>query len=67
MLGFFAEATTTDIHVDGEEILQARWFTREELGRDIESGDVVIPPRVSIAGALITAWYGAELPANRPT
>jgi NAD+ diphosphatase len=65
MLGFFAEAATTDIHVDGTEITKARWFSRDELARDITSGDVVIPPRVSIAGALITAWYGGELPPNR--
>ncbi len=62
MLAFFGAASTTDIEVDGNEITNARWFTREELARDIGSGDVVIPPLMSIAGALITAWYGPDLP-----
>jgi NAD+ diphosphatase len=65
MLGYFAQATSTDIHVDGDEITHARWFTRSELARDVESGSVIVPTRVSIAGALLTRWYGAELPQSR--
>jgi NAD+ diphosphatase len=66
MLGFFAEATSTDIEVDGTEITQARWFTRDDIARGVPAGDLIIPTRVSIAGALVTAWYGRELPPNRP-
>jgi hypothetical protein len=31
----------------------------------VEAGDLVLPTTISIAGALISRWYGAELPANR--
>ena len=31
MLGFMARATSSEIHVDGEEIHEARWFSREDL------------------------------------
>jgi NAD+ diphosphatase len=63
MLGFFARARSTEITVDGEEILEARWFTREDVRTGVESGELVIPSTVSIAGALLTSWYGAPLPS----
>ena len=65
MLGFLATASTVDIHVDGEEITEARWFTRPELAAGVEAGDLVVPTTVSIAGALLTHWYGGPLP-RRP-
>jgi NAD+ diphosphatase len=65
MLGFLARASTVDIHVDGEEITEARWFTREELAAEVEAGDLVVPTTVSIAGALLSHWYGGPLP-ERP-
>lgn len=64
MLGYFARAASTDINVDGEEITEARWFTREELRKAVSSGAVGLPTTVSIAGALITSWYGDPLPPN---
>lgn len=65
MLGYFAEATSTDILVDGDEVTDARWFTRSELARGVESAELVVPTSVSIAGALLTCWYGDALPGNR--
>jgi NAD+ diphosphatase len=62
MLGFLAHASGTAISVDGEEITKARWFTREDLRREVESGVLVIPSTISISGALIQSWYGAPLP-----
>jgi NAD+ diphosphatase len=67
MLGYFAAATSTDIKVDGEEITEARWFSRSELAHAVSAGRVGLPTTLSIAGALVTAWYGAPLPANRVT
>ncbi|HEX8497415.1 MAG TPA: NAD(+) diphosphatase [Actinomycetales bacterium] len=61
MLGFHAYATTSDIEVDGVEIEQARWFTRAELAAALASGEVLLPPSVSIARALIEDWYGGPL------
>jgi len=61
MLGYHALAETTDIDVDGEEIVEARWFSREELRAACESGEVALPPAVSIARRLIERWYGEPL------
>ena len=67
MLGFKAHASGTSIAVDGVEITKARWFTREELRRETESGELIVPSTISISGALIESWYGATLPAaQRP-
>ena len=64
MLGFRAVATSTDIRVDGDELAEARWWTPAELVADLEAGEVLLPPRVSIARRLIEDWYGAELPGG---
>ena len=62
MLGFVAHAQTRDIQVDGVEVTEARWFTRSEMLRAVESGELGLPSRASIARALIEDWYGGELP-----
>lgn len=64
MLGFFARAVDTDIEVDGEEIAEARWFSRDELRDAVEAGEVLLPGEVSIARRLIETWYGAALPGS---
>jgi NAD+ diphosphatase len=64
MLGYHARATSTQINVDGEEIAEARWFSREELARACEEGSVRLPPNISIARRLIERWYGGELPGD---
>ncbi|MEU6401333.1 NAD(+) diphosphatase [Streptomyces sp. NPDC046985] len=62
MLGFTGRATSTEINVDGDEIHEARWFSREELGAAFESGEVLPPYGISIAARLIERWYGEPLP-----
>jgi len=64
MVGFFAEAASTEISVDGEEISAARWFTRAELLEAAESGEILLPGRISIARRLVETWYGGELPGS---
>lgn len=68
MLGYHALAAETAITVDGEEIGEARWFTRSELHDACAAGDVRIPSSVSIARRLIERWYGEPLPGawSRP-
>ncbi|MEO3813793.1 NAD(+) diphosphatase [Sphaerisporangium sp. B11E5] len=61
MLGFFAEATSTELVLDSQEIAEARWLTRTELGAAVENGDIRLPPGVSIARRLIETWYGSYL------
>lgn len=65
MLGFTAEAESTAVVPDGEEIIDLRWFTREELAREIVDGTVGVPAGVSISSALIEHWYGGPLPEPR--
>ncbi|MEW9553437.1 NAD(+) diphosphatase [Nonomuraea sp. NPDC050783] len=61
MLGFFAEAVTTELRPDTEEIAEAHWYSREELAAALESGELRLPPAVSIARRLIETWYGGPL------
>lgn len=66
MLGFMARATTSDIQVDGEEIHEARWFSREDLRKAYESGEMLPPYGISIAGRLLELWYGKPLAEDGP-
>ena len=63
MLGFRAVAVGgQEIRVDRDEIAEARWFSRDELRVAMASGEILLPPPVSIARRIIESWYGAELP-----
>jgi NAD+ diphosphatase len=64
MVGFFAEAVTTRITVDGEEITEARWYTREQMREQAEAGTLLLPGRISISRTLIETWYGGTLPGQ---
>jgi len=65
MLGFVARAPgEQEIVVDGDEIAEARWFTREQLAAAVATGEVLLPPPVSIAHRIIESWYGAPLPGS---
>ncbi len=62
MLGFQARATgSLRIVVDSQEIAEARWFSRDELRASVESGEIKLPPPVSIAHRIIESWYGSDL------
>lgn len=52
MLGFHASTDDEEIRVDPVELIEARWFTREE----ILGGEVPIPPPFTIANRLIVSW-----------
>jgi len=56
MLGFVAEAASTDIRLNDGELDDARWFTRDEL----RSGDTGLPFRISIARRLVNHWLDTE-------
>jgi NAD+ diphosphatase len=64
MVGFFARALTSEIQVDGVEIADARWFTREQLKAEAEAGTLRLPGGISISRSLIEAWYGGPLPGS---
>ena len=61
MLGFRARAGSTQVQVDGEELADARWWTRDQLGADVAAREVLLPPRVSIARRLIEDWFGGPI------
>ena len=52
MLGFIAEASTTDIRLNDAELEDAQWFTREQLQSDFPK----LPFRISIARRLVDHW-----------
>lgn len=61
MLCYRAPALHTEICVDGEEIVQALWLTRDELRDSIADGSLLLPSRVSVARRAIEHWFGAPL------
>jgi NAD+ diphosphatase len=54
MIGFRATAITEDITVDGEELLEARWFTRPELAQYAADNPLGRPD--SIDRHLLRTW-----------
>ncbi|UTT61755.1 NAD(+) diphosphatase [Microcella humidisoli] len=64
MLGFRARldpAHANDLRPDGAEILDLRWFSRDELAASL--GEILLPGRTSIARAIIEDWFGGSLDA----
>lgn len=59
-----APGASTDVVVDGEELTDARFFTRAELAAAVAGDEVHLPMRSSIARALIEDWYGGALPIS---
>jgi NAD+ diphosphatase len=57
MVGFEAEAVDETIAVDGSELLEARWFTRDEVLERIVAGPGCGPVD-SIGGHLLRSWAG---------
>jgi NAD+ diphosphatase len=56
MLGFVAEADSTDIRLNDGELEDARWFTRDEL----KSGEVGLPFQISIARRLVDHFINGD-------
>jgi NAD+ diphosphatase len=59
MLGFYAEALSTEITIDPEELRDARWFTRAEITAH-ESHGFSLPRLDSIARRLIEDWMASD-------
>ena len=55
------EAMTSDVSTarpDGEEIVEIKWFTREAMKEAVISGEISLPPRISVSRRMIEYWYG---------
>jgi NAD+ diphosphatase len=62
MLGFTARldpAVESTLTPDGNEILELRWFSRDELRDSLDT--ILLPGPTSIARSIIERWYGAPL------
>jgi len=54
------EATIIDpenARPDGQEIEEIRWFDRESIVEEIIAGELLLPPTISVARAMIESWY----------
>ena len=60
MLGYRARALGRSIEIDRNELEDARWFTRDELVRNVEEQRIELPRRVSIAYRLVGDWFDAS-------
>jgi NAD+ diphosphatase len=59
MIAFEAIISNPDsVKADGEEIEEILWLSRADLKEKVASGDLLLPPRISVARAMIEAWYG---------
>jgi NAD+ diphosphatase len=69
MLGFEADAESHEIAC-GAEIAEAHWFHHADMLRMVASGDLGLPPAMSISYHLIDRWFhartGTHLPPGRP-
>ncbi len=57
MIGAFAEATGFELHIDGDELEEARWVTKDEVRAALAgTGDWLAPPPLAIAHTLLQEW-----------
>jgi NAD+ diphosphatase len=59
MLGFHAEAASSEIHIDQHELENAFWVTRGELKAKLLDGSIKVPTPVTISFRLIEDWFDA--------
>jgi NAD+ diphosphatase len=67
MLGFRARVDPDQqwtLEPDGHEILELRWFTREELTAAL--GSIILPGHTSIARYIIEDWFGGPIEDGQP-
>jgi NAD+ diphosphatase len=46
-----------DARPDGQEITEVRWLSRDEMKQAVASGEILLPPGISVARRMIEAWY----------
>jgi NAD+ diphosphatase len=63
MMGCHAEAATTEINMDREEMTDVRWFGRQDvlLALEGKNENLRLPGRIAIAHHLIKAWAYREV------
>jgi NAD+ diphosphatase len=66
MLGFTARVDSeraSTLTPDGAEILELRWFSRDDLRAS--RGEIILPGPTSIAHAIIEEWFGEPITDDR--
>jgi len=59
MIAFEATISNPDsVKPDGEEIEEIIWLDRETLKNKVLSEELLLPPKISVARAMIESWYG---------
>ena len=59
MIAFEATISNPDsVKADGEEIEEIIWLDRETLKSKVASEELLLPPKISVARAMIESWYG---------
>ncbi len=63
MIGCIAEAESTDINMDDEEMTDVRWFGRAEVLKALDgrSEQLMLPGPIAIAHHLIKAWANGDM------
>ncbi len=61
MVGFTARTDATSLTVDGVEITEGRFVSRDEIVALVADGEIVLAPHGSIARRLIEAWFGGPI------
>ena len=63
MMGCHAEAATTEINMDPEEMTDVKWFGRQEVLQALagENEQLLLPGPVAIAHHLIKTWANGEV------
>jgi NAD+ diphosphatase len=68
MLGFTARVAdgtpAASAMADGEEIIELRWFSRDELVASL--GEIALPGETSIARWLLERWFGGPIDEGLP-
>ena len=57
MVGYLAEARSTEIALLDQELERASWFSRAELSGSLRAGTLKLPPEVAISFRLIETWF----------
>jgi len=63
MIGCLAEAASTDIDMDPEEMTDVRWFSRDEvlLALEKKNDELQLPDPIAIAHHLIRSWASGDV------
>ncbi len=62
MIGCYARAKTTQIILDGNELSEAKWFTKDQIRAAMVKGtnELRMPPALAIAHQLVKSWVEGD-------